>query len=345
MENLKVVNFSVTMACNMHCSFCWQHKLREKTLLDFDKFIRVLDDAKGYGVNNIYFWGGEPLIHPRIFDMIGEVKKRRMKSYMVTNGLLLEKYADKIVNSGLNFLQISIDGAAEQHDKMRNVAGLFEKITKGIEKINKQKRIFPIISSCTTIMKENIEQICEIADKNLGIGIDVWFYQFLMTFSQDTINRYKKRLVDEFSVNYDSIKSIDYFCGKEMSREEYKRAGEMLRKLKKKYKDRVSFPEILSESENYKYYKEELALDLKQKKHICRSINERMNVQPNGDVVMCPDFPDLILGNVFEQSIKSIWASEKRLKFRDDFYNGKPFSICHRCCQLWEQDGNSGILR
>ena len=70
----------------------------------------------------------------------------------------------------------------------------------------------------------------------------------------------------------------------------------------------------------------------------CWSIDYKINVQPNGDVVLCPDLPDFVYGNVFQSSIEEIWNCEKRKKVIENFYGGNPFPICYRCCQLWDKE-------
>jgi len=54
-------------------------------------------------------------------------------------------------------------------------------------------------------------------------------------------------------------------------------------------------------------------------------------VEPDGDVVFCGDFPDYVLGNVRRQSFDAIWSGERATRFRAKLAK-EPLPICARCC-------------
>jgi radical SAM protein with 4Fe4S-binding SPASM domain len=57
-------------------------------------------------------------------------------------------------------------------------------------------------------------------------------------------------------------------------------------------------------------------------------------VEPDGDVTFCGDFPDYIIGNVRHQPFAEIWKGEKAEKFRAKLAK-EPLPICARCCGNW----------
>jgi radical SAM protein with 4Fe4S-binding SPASM domain len=347
-EKPLILTILLTYNCNLKCPFCGQNDIRRnakklvadgfKMALTLEQIEQILDDAASAGIRHVNLWGGEPLLHPQIFEIIRAVKKRYMRCFMVSNGTKLEEYAEKIVDSKLDFLQISVDGLCEHHDRIRNFKGLYKSIQAGVKKINEIKRIFPIISSSTVIIPENTAELADLADQVIEDGFSTSFFQLMMSYPQEVIDDYKTRLMEDYGFKPESFKVIDSFKGEDMTEEEYRIGTEQAKRMKAKHEKLVTFPNIFEQAEDYKYYKQTEGPFPCDKTKGCWSIDFKINVQPNGDVVLCPDFPDFVLGNLFEQSIMEIWESEKRLKFLEDFYNGRPLSICYKCCQLWDKE-------
>ena len=68
--------------------------------------------------------------------------------------------------------------------------------------------------------------------------------------------------------------------------------------------------------------------------HRCHAVTDNFNVLPNGDVVLCNDLPDLVIGNITEQPMAEIWNGERARSFRARLRRG-PLPVCSRCCMLY----------
>jgi sulfatase maturation enzyme AslB (radical SAM superfamily) len=119
-----------TTGSNLNCSYCFEHTKNNR----FDTDWELLDEkyfSKGY-VNNVDFFGGEPLL--RLDTIEKHIKKYpfddRTKQ-VITNGLLVPKYIEKIKELGIN-LQISLDGCKEANDLNRG-KGTYDAVMKAIE--------------------------------------------------------------------------------------------------------------------------------------------------------------------------------------------------------------------
>jgi len=260
-----------------------------------------------------------------------------MRCFMVTNGVLLEKYACEIVESKLDYLQISIDAPGIEHDKIRNRSGLFMQIFKGIKKINDIKRVFPFISTATVLMPQNVNQLDILADEVMKMGVGKMFFQLLMAYKKETIIKYKTMLVEKYGFNAEKITYIDSFEGDGITYEDYCLGSEKLLMAKRNYNENIIYPDIFN-SDGYMYYRMDEGEIPPKITNGCWSIKYKINIQPSGDVVLCPDFPDFVLGNVFKQSIIEIWNSKKRKLFLKNYLEGKPLPICFQCCQLWDKE-------
>jgi MoaA/NifB/PqqE/SkfB family radical SAM enzyme len=54
-------------------------------------------------------------------------------------------------------------------------------------------------------------------------------------------------------------------------------------------------------------------------------------VEPDGEVCFCGDFPDYFIGNVRKESFREIWTGPKASRFREKLAK-EPLPICARCC-------------
>src|SRR4029077_13571671 len=126
-------NVAVTNACNAACDFCnfARGKVGARNLrwIDADQFGRALDILRQRDIRYVSFFGGEPLLHSRLADMIAMVVERDMGPALITNGWLLASYVDKLAAAGLKTIYISIDAATiAQHEANRGLEGLGERI-------------------------------------------------------------------------------------------------------------------------------------------------------------------------------------------------------------------------
>ena len=126
-------NVAVTNACNAACDFCnfARGKVGARNLrwIDADQFGRALDILRKRDIRYISFFGGEPLLHPGLADMIAMVVARGMGPALITNAWLLSSQLDALASAGLKTIYISIDAAnIAQHEANRGLAGLGPRI-------------------------------------------------------------------------------------------------------------------------------------------------------------------------------------------------------------------------
>ena len=92
----KKLRISVTDRCNFACLFCMPDRekvrwLPQEDILSFDEIERVARVLASLGIEKIRITGGEPLLRPRVEDLIAGLSKiNRIRSIsMTTNGLFL----------------------------------------------------------------------------------------------------------------------------------------------------------------------------------------------------------------------------------------------------------------
>ncbi|MBQ3800676.1 MAG: radical SAM protein [Treponema sp.] len=134
------LDIEATSCCNQRCTFCDRQILVEKGMLgsmDFSLFTHIMDqfseDNRLWGVK--FSYRGEPLLNPRIPDMIRYAKSRGVLDvYFNTNAMLLtEETCHKIIDAGLDRISVSLDGTdRESYEKVR-IGAKFDTVVRNIE--------------------------------------------------------------------------------------------------------------------------------------------------------------------------------------------------------------------
>jgi len=129
----------------------------------------LIDQIASFAKPVLVLSGGEPLVRPDIFEIASYANAQGLRVALATNGTLVtEEIAQKIKDSGIQRVSVSIDGAtSETHDKFRRLPGAFDTAWRGAELIKAAGVPFQIN---TTITKHNINQIADILDLAIERG-------------------------------------------------------------------------------------------------------------------------------------------------------------------------------
>ena len=170
------VTIDVTSKCNLHCKHCRVNEIERDLSIDELKIIfNKLEDFKPRGV---FISGGEPLTRRDIVEIVKESKKLAPVTILNTNSLLLtEDLLKKLIDAGLNYIQVSLDGVEKDHDFIRG-DGTYKKTIEKLRLINKYKdKIKLHINS--VVSKVNLDSMEEFAHQILDVeNIDVQIFGF-----------------------------------------------------------------------------------------------------------------------------------------------------------------------
>jgi radical SAM protein with 4Fe4S-binding SPASM domain len=123
--------------CNLHCPLCATGSnslTRPKGCMSLEEFKRIIDGLPS-SVNELYLWGqGEPFTAPDFLSMVSYASRHGLKTIVSTNGHFLDT-PDEIINSGLDILIVSLDGADSDTYTSYRVGGDFNRVIKGIKDI------------------------------------------------------------------------------------------------------------------------------------------------------------------------------------------------------------------
>ncbi len=147
--------------------------------LSTKQILRVIDEAASFGIKEALLTGGEPFLRADIFEICEYCSRKGLRTVITTNGLLIDgRLADKIIDSGIGHIHISLDGLNEAHDYFRG-QGAFNNAVNCLKILNSKRsaaRRFSIGIACT-VMDKNAGQLCEIFKLADDFGADVINFQ------------------------------------------------------------------------------------------------------------------------------------------------------------------------
>jgi len=109
------VRIAVIEKCNLRCTYCMPEEgvdfQGKEKILQREEILRIVNVLARMGVKKVRFTGGEPLVRKDIVDLIkGAVATPGIKAvHLTTNGLLFDRYAQRLRDAGLTGLNISLD--------------------------------------------------------------------------------------------------------------------------------------------------------------------------------------------------------------------------------------------
>lgn len=97
----------ITNVCNKNCSFCPKTKRKSK-FMSFEEFQNICGQLKGLTKYLYFHIMGEPTLHPQLCDFVSYASEQGFKVSITTNGSLLGKCGDDLINSGVYKVNISV---------------------------------------------------------------------------------------------------------------------------------------------------------------------------------------------------------------------------------------------
>lgn len=300
--------------CNFRCVMCqvseWQGGKRAEDLA-FHKFKEIIDT--NYGLLEIKIQGmGEPTMgRDDYFEMIKYARNQHIWVRTVTNGSLLHQNDNisKFLSSGVNEIQISIDGASKNVFESIRRGGKFEKVKKNVKQLNEEaKKIGKANTKMwTVVQKANIHELESLVDTSLELGFSS------LVFSLDVIDWGNS----QWSTRNSSIKADTELT--------FTRAVSLIERGRESGVT-VSFWNI-----NEKY-------STNSPSTLCPWPFERSYIGSDERVVPCCMIADPntfeILGSDSEIKNKTfveIWKSKEYASFRESHLTGKLPKICLNC--------------
>ena len=157
-----IVELEPLFQCNLACAGCGkiqhpEHLLRKR--MPVDQAVGAIEEC---GAPMVSIAGGEPLIHPEIDEIVGQLVSRKKFVYLCTNGLLLERKLHLFKPSPYFAWAVHVDGLRERHDESVCREGVFDKAVAAIRAAKQAG--FRVTTNTTFFTQDSPETIRSVLD-------------------------------------------------------------------------------------------------------------------------------------------------------------------------------------
>src|SRR5574337_306182 len=174
------LDLRIIYGCNLRCKMCGQWGDETGTYFGYDTaklqrkrelpvIERVVKELVRHGLKYVDVEGGETFLYPHIIDLSRLLKRFRLFVKPVTNGTLLTKYAEGVIDSGIDAINVSLDGDKESHNHVRQAEWAYDKTIEGLKAIMDERRRrgrhTPLVHVSFTMTRHNkassVRKLCE----------------------------------------------------------------------------------------------------------------------------------------------------------------------------------------
>lgn len=174
------ISIEPTTACNLRCPECpsgLRSFTRPTGMMKKELFESVISQLAPTLSYLIFYFQGEPYLHPHLLDMVCEASQKKIYTATSTNAhYLTDEAAKKTVESGLDRLIISIDGTEQETYQSYRVGGKLDKVIEGTKNILRWKKELksktPHVIFQFLVVRQNEHQIEEVKALAKTLGVD-----------------------------------------------------------------------------------------------------------------------------------------------------------------------------
>ncbi len=167
-RSIDYLRISVIDRCNLRCIYCMPSSgvkwIEYKEILSYEEILKVVGVLSEMGIRKIRLTGGEPLMRKNIQYLVGKLNEIDgiEEITITTNGLLLERYAMELKESGLHRINVSLDSLNPDRYREITRGGDLGAVIKGIE-IAEEIGLTPVSINMVPVRGFNDDEIEEFA--------------------------------------------------------------------------------------------------------------------------------------------------------------------------------------
>lgn len=301
---LKMLFFELTTDCNekcLHCgSKCNEIKHRDQKDLSFAEYKALLEQvASDFDITQMMLCitGGEPMMSPFFFDVVGYAHELGYRWGMTTNGTLInEDAADRLVRTGMRTVSVSLDGLEQTHDQFRQRNGSYRRTLEGIAALVKQGKQIDHVQVTTVVHRRNIKELAALYEVVDALGVKSW-----------------------------RITNIDPI-GRALDHQDLLLTNSELKEMLEFIKERRGTGRLDVTYGCAHYLGKAYERTVRKWYFLCNAGIYVASVTCKGDLVACLDIPrrpELIQGNVRKDRLSDVWRDGYRMFRSDDRKQGK----------------------
>jgi radical SAM protein with 4Fe4S-binding SPASM domain len=294
-----LVAVNLTRRCNLSCAQCYMDAQQRMSVAEGE-----MEDGEVHALFNeigarapgtiLVLTGGEPLLHPGLYDFVRAGADAKLRMVLGTNGVLLtEKRAEDLKRAGLEGAGISLDSVRPKaHDDFRGMQGAFARTCEAVRICGRVGIHAQVHFTVTRWNRHELAGAVELA-RELGAGILNFFFLVCVGRRQGAMD---------------------------LSPAEYEGALKEIAALQKSSKGILvqtrctpHFKRILYEADPQSPYTRATGYD----GGGCLAGTRYCRVTPKGEVTACP-YMELSAGNVRREGFWKIWDDARLFRSMRD---------------------------
>jgi GTP 3',8-cyclase len=176
---------SVTDRCNFRCQYCMPAEglpwLDREEILTFEEIERLVGLLVRMGISDVRLTGGEPLVRrefPKLVSMLAAIDGIADLS-LTTNGYLLERDAEALVEAGIGRVNVSIDSLQRDHFFEITRRDALPRVLKGLEAIARYPSVRPIKVNALAIRGFTENEVEPFVEFARSTAFQVRFIEFM----------------------------------------------------------------------------------------------------------------------------------------------------------------------
>lgn len=324
-------NLEPTFRCNLACEMCPRFSSEDPQLdMAPETYERICQFMSLAHTVDFTGWG-EPLLHPRIFEMIRAAKTRGCVTSMTSNGTALnERNSESLIDSGLDRLAVSVDGVRPETYNAIRVGSSFDRIQTNISRLSRiigQRRSGMELAIAYTLQECNADELDMALPWTASVGARVLHLKHLNAVSNagDWQRSFLKYKLPPLETRNGRLASVE---------------AAVARVLEKAPKAGVK---VMMHSE-YPLTPQMTG------RHCLATPLQSIYFSYDGKISPCCHFghhvsrffdgqffpaSSLVLGNIRAQDLEGVWESAEYRQFRQGFETKNYPSACRTCYLLY----------
>ncbi len=174
-----VVIWNLLRRCNLTCKHCYSTSADSdfRGELETAEILRGIDDLRAAGVRVLILSGGEPLMHPDLFEIAAHARQAGMFVALSSNGTLIDEgNIQRVAEARFDYVGISLDGLRETHDRFRQKQGSFDAALAAM-RLCREADIR--VGMRTTLTEENAAQLPALLDLMRELDVQKFYLSHL----------------------------------------------------------------------------------------------------------------------------------------------------------------------
>lgn len=294
----------MTERCNARCVHCdiWENHGPEETL-KVEQWLALLTDLRRWlGPVQVTFTGGEALLRPFTIELVRHAVNIGLLVEVLTNGYWSnQERIEQLAATNPWRITVSLDGIGATHSLIRGRDDFFEKTERSLlslERLRRERNLGFKIRLKTVVMRQNLDEVCEVAHYAAGkSGFEV-FYQ-------------------PIEQNYARADDPQWYQSSDNWPDSPSRAAEVVQRLISLKQKGLPIANSYAQLEAMlPYFLHPDGSGLATQNHsaherrsLCSALTS-LEIRPGGEVLTCTRMEPI--GNVRERSIRQIWEERPR---------------------------------